>query len=160
MNRFPLTSFQKRLEQLSWLLTALIVGWTLLRWQTLPEIVAIHYNAFGAADDWGGRWTVFLLPVILAALCGVVSFCQRLGLKYINLPFQVNMEREWYVLRAVRDTLSLLNVESAITFAVLQTHILIGKNLPLWFTWVMMGVLLSTVVFGLWRAWTCNQGTL
>lgn len=160
MNRFPLTKFQKTLELLTWLLAAATFGATLLLWRTLPDVMAIHYNASGAADDWGERWTAFLLPVLLMVLCGIVSFCQRLGLKYINLPFRVNMEREWYVLRAVRDCLSLLNLEIALTLAVVHAHTLMGQNLPVWFTWVMLGVLLSTVTFGLWRSWNCNQGTL
>jgi uncharacterized membrane protein len=160
MNHFPLTKFQKGMEILTWLLAAVTFGLTIVRWRSLPEVMAIHYNAFGVADDWGGRWTVFILPVMLAVCCGVVSFCERLGLKYVNLPFRVNMEREWYVLRATRDTLGLLNLEIALTFAVVQWHSLAGQNLPVWFTWTMVGVMLASTVFGLWRAWNCNQGTL
>ena len=160
MNRFPLTKFQKGMEAAAWVVSAVTLWRTLLRWRALPETVAIHYNALGVADDWGERWTVFLLPAVMVVCCGIVSFCARLGLKYINLPFRVNMEREWYVLRAVRDTLMLLNLELAVTMSVMQLHILFGQNLPVWFTWTMLGVLLATTVFGLWRSWTCNQGTL
>ena len=160
MNRFPLTKFQKGMEAAAWVISADTLRRTLLSWGALPETVAIHFNAMGVADDWGGRWTALLLPVLLVVCCGIVSFCTRLGLRYINLPFRVNAEREWYVLRAVRDTLVLLNLEIAVTFAVMQLHILSGRNLPVWFTWSMGGVLLASTVFGLWRSWTCNQGTL
>jgi uncharacterized membrane protein len=160
MDRFPLTKAQKAMEIITWLVAVAALVWTLVCWGRLPDVVAIHYNALGAADDWGGRWTVFLWPVLLLALCGSISFCMRLGLKHVNLPFRVNMEREWYVLRAVRDMLGLVNLEIAVTFAVMQWCTLAGTNLPVWFTWVMMGVLLSTGAFGLWRAWNCNQGTM
>jgi hypothetical protein len=160
MNRFPLTKFQKITETLTWLLAGVCFLWTLLRWRTLPEIMAIHFNALGAADDWGERWTALLLPAVLVVCCGIVSFCIRLGLRYINLPFRVNMEREWYVLRAVRDALCLLNLEAALLMSVLQACTLIGRNQPVWFEWYMVGVMASTLVFGIWRSWNCNQGTL
>lgn len=160
MNKFPLTKFQKILELLTWLLAAATFVGTALLWRTLPDIMAIHYNASGVADDWGERWTAFLLPVLLVVCCGVVSFCARLGLRHINLPFRVNMEREWYVLRSVRDSLCLMNLEVALLFAVLQVFNLSGWNLPVWFVWTMAGVLLTTGVFGVWRSWNCNQGTL
>ena len=78
MNRFPLTKFQKGMEAAAWVISADTLRRTLLSWGALPETVAIHFNAVGVADDWGGRWTALLLPVLLVVCCGIVSFCTRL----------------------------------------------------------------------------------
>ncbi|GEM_PF-2476502 len=160
MNRFPLTKFQKLMELLTWLLAAATFIGTIFRWRTLPEVMAIHYDEYGVANDWGGRWTVFILPVLLVVCCGIVSFCERLELRQMNLPFRANMEREWYVLRAIRDALCVLNLEIALLFAVLQVFTLTALNQPVWFLWCMLGISATTLVFGVWRAWNCNQGTL
>ncbi len=148
------------METLTWALAVIVLLYTVFRWRTLPRVLPIHYDMYGVADDWGGRWTVFLVPVVLALCCGIVSVCERLGLKHINLPFRVNMERELYVLRAVRDVLSTLNLELAVLFAVLQFCTINGYNLPTWFIWFMTGGILATSGFGVWRSWKCNQGTL
>lgn len=159
-NRFPLTRFQKVLECITWLLAAVTFIATLVCWGSLPRVMPIHYDAYGVADDWGGRWTVWILPVLLVICCGIVSFCERLELKHINLPFRVNMERELYILRAVRDALCMVNLECALLFGVLQAEMLLGYNLSTPFLWCMVGVILATLLFGIWRAWKCNEGSL
>lgn len=160
MKKFPLTKFQRCMEALTWILTVLAFVGTAVRWNSLPKVMAIHYNTYGVADDWGGRWTVWILPVVLVVFCGLVSACERLPLRAINLPFKPNMERELFLTRAIRDTLCVVNLECALLFAVLQVEILIGRNLSVWFIWGMAGVIIATTVFGLWRTWKCNKGTL
>lgn len=160
MKKFPLTKFQRCMEGLTWILAALTFLGTAVRWNSLPKVMAIHYNAYGVADDWGGRWTAWILPVLLVICCGLVSACERLQLRGINLPFKPNMERELFLIRAIRDMLCVMNLECALLFSVLQAEMLMGKNLPIWFLWGMVGILTATLVFGFWRAWKCNQGTL
>ncbi len=159
-NKFPLTRFQRWIERAAWLLAAATVLFTAFRWNTLPKVMAIHYDIYGVADDWGSRWIIWILPVLLAVCCGLVSCCTRLNLSALSLPFQPNMERELFILRAIRDMLCVVNLECAVLFSVLQTEMLAEKHLTLWFLWVMAGITVATVVFGCWRAWKCNQGTL
>jgi hypothetical protein len=159
-NKIPLTKFQKGMELLAWLLTALTLLITAFHWQKLPSVMAIHYNTYGIADDWGGRWTVWMLPVFLVVLCGVISFSTRLPIQSMNLPFRLIFEREFFVLRALRDMLCVINLECAVLFSVLQREMLIGENLSMWLIWGMGGAICATAGFGVWRAWKCNQGTL
>ncbi len=159
-NKFPLTRFQRWMEGAAWLLVATTVIFTASRWSALPKVMAIHYDAYGVADDWGGRWIIWILPVLLVVCCGLVSACTRLNLSALSLPFKPNMERELFILRAIRDMLCVMNLECAMLFSVLQMEMLTEQNLTLWFLWGMAGVLVATLVFGCWRAWKCNQGTL
>jgi Protein of unknown function (DUF1648) len=51
----------------------LIVGWwiALSVYPRLPEQIPVHFGLKGEADRWGGRWMIFLLPVIGAAVIGL-----------------------------------------------------------------------------------------
>lgn len=160
MKQFPLTKFQKLTETATWGLALLTAVVTVVVFPRLPRLVATHFDAYGIANDWGGRWTVLLIPVLLAVCCGLVSLCARLPLRWVNLPFQVNLEREWFVLRGVRDMLCVLNAEVSLLFAVIQLFVLLQRNLPMGFVWGMVGFICATLLFGLWRCWKCNQGTL
>jgi hypothetical protein len=47
-------------------ITILILGWwiALSSYPRLPETIPMHFGIKGDVDGWGGRWTIFLLPVI------------------------------------------------------------------------------------------------
>ena len=36
----------------------------------LPPRIPIHFNLMGKADGWGGRWTIYLLPLIGTVIAG------------------------------------------------------------------------------------------
>ena len=61
-----------------------------------PETIALHFNEAGAADSWGGRWGLWLSPVILLGVCGIcdrVAVHQRKQSGLTELP--VIMVGEW-----------------------------------------------------------------
>jgi hypothetical protein len=48
---------------------ALVAGLALVLWRrydTLPELIGLHYNAFGEVDLIGGKNEIFKLPLIAA----------------------------------------------------------------------------------------------
>jgi uncharacterized membrane protein len=48
----------------------LILGWwiALSVYPRLPEKVPVHFGVTGEADRWGGRWMIFLMPLIGVAI--------------------------------------------------------------------------------------------
>jgi hypothetical protein len=44
----------------------LILGWwiALSVYPRLPERVPVHFGLTGEADRWGGRWMIFLIPLV------------------------------------------------------------------------------------------------
>jgi uncharacterized protein DUF1648 len=44
----------------------LILGWwiALSVYRRLPERVPVHFGLTGETDRWGGRWTIFLIPMV------------------------------------------------------------------------------------------------
>jgi len=53
-------------KQLSGALAIILFGFLFSAWafNLLPDKIAIHWNAEGKADGYGGRWSVFALPVL------------------------------------------------------------------------------------------------
>ena len=48
----------------------LILGWwiALSVYPRLPEQVPVHFGFTGEADRWGGRWMIFLIPLVGTAV--------------------------------------------------------------------------------------------
>lgn len=48
----------------------LILGWwsAFSSYPRLPDKIPVHFGITGQADGWGGRWMIFLLPVIGAVI--------------------------------------------------------------------------------------------
>jgi len=51
-------------------IVVLVLGWwiALSVYPRLPERVPVHFNIDGEADRWGGRWMIFLIPLVSTAL--------------------------------------------------------------------------------------------
>ena len=45
----------------------LILGWSLALsvYPRLPERVPVHFGLRGEADRWGGRWMIFMIPLVV-----------------------------------------------------------------------------------------------
>jgi hypothetical protein len=48
----------------------LILGWSLALsvYPRLPERVPVHFGLRGEADRWGGRWMIFMMPLVSTAI--------------------------------------------------------------------------------------------
>jgi len=51
----------------------LILGWwiALSVYQRLPERVPVHFGLTGEADRWGGRWMIFLIPLVSTVIFAI-----------------------------------------------------------------------------------------
>lgn len=61
-----------------------------------PQTIALHFNATGTADSWGGRWGLWLSPAILMVvgiICDRVAVHQRKRDGLTELP--VILVGEW-----------------------------------------------------------------
>lgn len=59
------------------------------RYDALPELVAIHYNAFGEADLIGGKQDIFKLPLIAALVWAVNGLVATVASPYDRLIARV-----------------------------------------------------------------------
>lgn len=58
----------KGLRWLGVLATLGITAWILVRYPSLPDTVATHFDVRGQADDWGPRWSILALGGIMALM--------------------------------------------------------------------------------------------
>lgn len=54
----------------------LILGWwvALGAYPRLPEKIPVHFGISGEPDGWGGRWMIFLMPVIATLIVAMNWF--------------------------------------------------------------------------------------
>ncbi|MEP7233817.1 MAG: DUF1648 domain-containing protein [Ignavibacteriota bacterium] len=71
-----LTSVDKAIESLGWALLLMLWVFTLLTYSSLPETIPTHFNIAGKADNYGGKITIIIMPII-----GTVIF---IGLSILN----------------------------------------------------------------------------
>jgi len=57
-------------------IVCLILAWwvAISSYPRLPERIPVHFGLSGEADSWGGRWMIFLMPVIATLIAGLDWF--------------------------------------------------------------------------------------
>ncbi|PZX52059.1 DUF1648 domain-containing protein [Algoriphagus chordae] len=65
------------LEILGWLAILAIWGLVIAKYSSLPDSIPTHFNAAGQPDSFGGKATLFVLPIM-----GTLTF---LGLTFLNM---------------------------------------------------------------------------
>lgn len=63
-----LTTTDKALEFVGWLSIVAVWGLTITTYTNLPDTIPTHFNAAGQADGFGGKATIFILPLIATIL--------------------------------------------------------------------------------------------
>lgn len=71
--KVPLTTTDKVIEVLGYL--ALVSFWmmTIAAYSSLPDAIPIHYNAMGEVDGYGGKGSIFILPVVGTLLFLIIT---------------------------------------------------------------------------------------
>ena len=66
--KLELTANDKVLEIVGWISVFAIWSLTIVNYNSLPDIIPIHYNATGKADGFGGKANILTLPLISTIL--------------------------------------------------------------------------------------------
>jgi len=75
------------------LLIAISAGASAWLYSSLPEQIPTHWNIRGEVDGYGGKWTLFLFPVMMAGLLVLFYFLPALSPKH----FEVDTFRSTYL---------------------------------------------------------------
>jgi uncharacterized membrane protein len=99
--------------------------WILLyaEWDFLPSKIPTHFGPLGKPDSWGGKSSLWMLPMIgsgLALLLTVVRHYPHLS----NYPWQITDDNAAAQYRITRSMLSWLKLELVWIFAYLEWGIL------------------------------------
>jgi uncharacterized membrane protein len=64
----------------SWIVLALMYGAAALAWGQSPDRIPVHWNQYGQANGWGGRFQgLLLIPLVATGLYLLLRFLPRLG---------------------------------------------------------------------------------
>lgn len=64
--KLKLTTGDKIIELLSWVAIIVVIVITIASYTNLPDIIPIHYNGAGVADDFGKKQNILALPILAA----------------------------------------------------------------------------------------------
>lgn len=76
------TSFQIWMNRLSLIIIGISTIYLVLNYNKLPDEVPVHFNYLGEADNWGPKWTIFILWGIALILFYVISRTEAFPHKY------------------------------------------------------------------------------
>jgi uncharacterized membrane protein len=138
------------LEVVAALLLVGMLALTLLSFGQLPEQIPTHYNAAGAADAFGARWTLLILPVVGAVLWGLLTLVNRFPHLW-NYPVKITEHNAASQYRRGRTFMALLKVEvmgmfTYLVWGTIQTANAPSPQLNPLVLWGLMGIVLLTLV--------------
>lgn len=121
------TLYQKILDLLSFLLLAGMFVFLLVYWDRIPDKIPTHYGFSGAADGFGPKGTLLLLPVIGVLLYLLLVFVSKFPSLW-NLPVKLTPFNKIWVYANVKSLLSTMKLLIMIVYAQLTVCSATEKN--------------------------------
>lgn len=75
--KLELTSADKTIEIIGWLLVVAVWALTITNYAILPDTIPTHYNAAGQANGFGGKATILTLPLLATVLFVGLTFLNK-----------------------------------------------------------------------------------
>lgn len=149
--KLELTRIDKVFEFVGWLSIVAIWVLTIANYTSLPDTIPIHYNATGKADGFGGKATIFTLPLI-----GTLLF---LGLTVLNqfphvFNYPINITEENAIIEYTKATrlirylkLIIVVIFGLIDFKTIQNATGEANGLGIWFLLLILGLVFIPIIY-------------
>lgn len=85
-------------EWMLWLIIIAPLILIVLKWNEFPDTIPTHWNAAGEVDDTGGKWALFLSPMINAAVYLLMIFLPKIDPRKKNYNL---FSGTYFVMRSV-----------------------------------------------------------
>ena len=131
----------------------LLIGtliYLIVRWNTIPDQIPIHYNAAGDIDGWGGKGMVWLLVVISWGLYLGITFVGRFP-ELWNTGVKITKKNKEKVYRLIKYLIGTSKLILISVFTLLIVFSTLAKPLPLWFAGIYLTILIADMAFWLIR---------
>ncbi len=131
----------------------LLIGtliYLIVRWNTIPDQIPIHYNAAGDIDGWGGKGMVWLLVVISWGLYLGITFVGRFP-ELWNTGVKITKKNKEKVYRLIKYLIGTSKLILISVFTLLIVFSTLAKPLPLWFAGIYLTILIADMAFWLVR---------
>lgn len=121
-------------------------------WSSLPSTIPTHFNAAGNPDGWGGKGSIWFLPVLSTFLFILFLFLSRVPHLH-NYPMEITEENAEKMYRSSKNLLAVTGFEVCFFLAIAVWGIVqtaFGKDgLGWWYVPLLLIVLFSTIFFHL-----------
>ncbi|MBP6556899.1 MAG: DUF1648 domain-containing protein [Flavobacterium sp.] len=117
--KIPLTLFDKSAEVFGVMILLSFLVFTLYYYNQLPEIIPTHFGGGGKPDGYGGKWTIFLLPILSTLIYGFITIVSRFPHKmnYMTTITEANAEKQYI---SMTKMLRMLKVMLLLVFFVID----------------------------------------
>lgn len=152
-----LKSIDKWLEGLAWITLVLLWFWTIWNYTNLPETIPTHFGAGGEPDAYGGKKTIFALPIV-----GSLSFLLLTIMNHFPHLFNyaVKITPENAAAQYANSARMMRFLKFSITLIFLLINILTirtvtgkAEGLGWWFVLVVLGSIVCPLIYFLNRSY-------
>jgi uncharacterized membrane protein len=146
-----LTPADQVFEILGWIFISAIWIFTVINYASLPDTIPTHYNSEGQADGFGGKMTIWILPVLAIAL--FVALTQLNKFPHVfNYPTNITPDNAivqyTHATRLIRYVkLIIVFIFGLITYRTIQTANGQAEGLGGWFLPLSMGLIFVPLVY-------------
>lgn len=116
------------------------------KWNSLPAKVPMHYDGAGNVDGYGGKWSVWLLPVFSLLMYGGITLLERYPGVW-NTSVTITEQNKVRVYRTLKDMIMTSKLSVVGIFSFLGTYTTFGTALGIWFLPVSMAVVFVPIIF-------------
>jgi Predicted membrane protein len=127
---------------------ALIAGMAIflvLSWNSFPDRIPTHFNAFGQVDAWGSHQDLLFLPILgigIYALITILTFFPAVW----NVNIRYKAENKEAVYQAIKTMMMVLKIELLGLFLFIFYFMATAQNLPGYFMPVFLAAIFVPVV--------------
>lgn len=155
--KMKFSSFHWTLEIISILVILSVSAYIVINWSIIPKTIPVHFNLKGEPDNYGGKWTLILLPSLFLVIYSSMSLIGRYPHIY-NYPFKLTVNNYKEQFRLASLLIFYLKIEitlllSYLTFKTVRVALGFEDKLDAWSPVVFILVILFSVIFYFYRAY-------
>lgn len=114
----PASTWEKIFHLFAFILLITMFVYAIVMFNRLPNEVPIHFNAAGEADNWGGKGSIFILPLISIPMFMLLFFLGKAPHTH-NYPVKITEQNAPKLYRESRLLLAAMNFETVAIFALI-----------------------------------------
>ncbi len=124
---------------------------TIINYNSLPEIIPVHFNARGEADGFGSKVAILSLPAIAAVIYTGMTILNHFP-QVFNFPAEITKENALsqytFATRLIRFLkLTIVVIFGGITFNTIQIAKGYSLGLGVWFLPLTLGLIFLPLIF-------------
>ncbi len=113
------------------LISILNLVYAIYSFPNLPATIPVHFGIDGKPNGWGGKYTIFFIPLINFALVCFMASVRKHPFSYLNLPIKVSNNNVEERVKLGKQLLDLICVAISILFFFVELHIVKSSQNPI-----------------------------